>query len=135
MMPGGRPNERQMQMMMRRMGMTTEPVEGVEEVLIRTKEKEIVLTDAEVTILTIQGVRTYQIVGSATTRARTHDAAAAPGTASSAPAAPAGPPEEDVTLVMEQANVERDEAVAALRAAGGEPAEAIMKILARRGPV
>ncbi|HTT25886.1 MAG TPA: NAC domain-containing protein, partial [Thermoplasmata archaeon] len=34
MLPGGPRNERQMQMMMRRLGMTTEPVEGVEEVVI-----------------------------------------------------------------------------------------------------
>jgi nascent polypeptide-associated complex subunit alpha len=132
MMPGGPRNERQMQMMMRRMGMTTEPIEGVDEVLIRTKESEIVLLNPEVTILTIQGVRTYQVVGTPTTRARTRDGAAPGGTV--APAAPAGPPEEDIALVMEQAGVERDEAVQALRQAGGEPAEAIMKVLARRGP-
>ena len=42
MLPGGPRNDRQMQMMMRRLGMTTEPIEGVEEVLIRTKDKEIV---------------------------------------------------------------------------------------------
>jgi nascent polypeptide-associated complex subunit alpha len=121
-----------MQMMMRRMGMTTEPIEGVEEVLIRTRDQEIVVREAEVTILTVQGVRTYQVVGTPTTRARTHDAPAAVG-AAPASAAPAGPPEEDITLVMEQASVERSEAVEALRKANGEPAEAIMKILSKRG--
>jgi len=132
MIPGGPRNDRQLQMMMRRMGMTTEPIEGVEEVLIRTRDQEIVLRDAEVTILTVQGVRTYQVVGTPTTRGRTHDAAA-PGAPAAAPPPPAGPPEEDIALVMEQASVEREEALEALRKANGEPAEAILKILSQRG--
>jgi nascent polypeptide-associated complex subunit alpha len=132
MMPGGPRNERQMQMMMRRLGMTTEPVEGVEEVLIRTRDKELVFTGAEVTVLTVQGVKTYQVVGSPVSRGRTRDAAggAAPG---APPPPPAGPPEEDVTLVMEQAGVDRGEAVAALHATDGAPAEAILRILSKRG--
>ncbi len=135
MLPGGPRNERQMQMMMRRLGMTTEAIEGVEEVVIRQKEQEIVLRDPEVTILTVQGVRTYQVVGTPEKRARTSDAAG-PAAPSGAPAAPAhrGPPEEDIQLVMEQGGVDRDEAIEALRSAGGEPAEAIMKILSQRGP-
>ncbi|HKV90306.1 MAG TPA: NAC domain-containing protein, partial [Thermoplasmata archaeon] len=60
MIPGGMRNQRQMQMAMRRLGMTTEEVEGVEEVVIRTKDKEHVFSAPEVTILQVQGVRTYQ---------------------------------------------------------------------------
>ena len=45
-----------------------------------------------------------------------------------------GPPEEDVQLVMDQAEVDRDEAIEALRAADGAPAEAILKLLSARGP-
>jgi nascent polypeptide-associated complex subunit alpha len=131
MMPGGPRNERQMQMMMRRLGMTTEPVEGVEEVLIRTRDKELVFTGAEVTVLTVQGVRTYQVVGNPVSRGRTSDATA-PHSAG-APSAPSGPAEEDVTLVMEQAGVDRDEAISALQATDGAPAEAILRILSKRG--
>ncbi|HEV2317495.1 MAG TPA: nascent polypeptide-associated complex protein [Thermoplasmata archaeon] len=133
MIPGGRMNPRQMQLMMKRLGMSTEPIEGVDEVLIRTATEERVFKRPEVTVLTVQGVRTYQIVGEFTTRPRGAAPAAGEG-AASAPAAPSGPPEEDVTLVMDQAGVDRAEAVAALRASSGEPAEAIMKILSRRGP-
>jgi nascent polypeptide-associated complex subunit alpha len=132
MIPGGPRNERQMAQMMRKLGMTTESVDGVEEVLIRTRDKEIVLRGAEVTIMTIQGVRTYQVVGDAQTRPRSRDAPTSGGAADPAP--PAGPPEEDVTLVMEQAGVEREEAIEALRAADGAPAEAILHLLSKRGP-
>ncbi|MCI4336487.1 MAG: nascent polypeptide-associated complex protein [Thermoplasmata archaeon] len=133
MLPGGGHNERQMQQMMRRLGMKTENVDGVEEVIVRTRDKEHVFQAPEVTILTVQGVRTYQVVGQPVIRARTSApaVAASPG-AVMAPPAPAGPPEEDIQLVMEQAGVEREDAVAALEKVNGEPAEAILRLLSRR---
>jgi nascent polypeptide-associated complex subunit alpha len=131
MIPGGPRNARQMEQMMRRLGMTSEVVPDVEEVIVRTRSKEHVFQQPEVTVLTIQGVRTYQVVGSAVIRPR------GVATSSSEPApalaAPEGPPEQDVKLVMEQANVSREEALEALLQAKGEPAEAIMKILTRGG--
>ena len=134
MLPGGPHQQRQMQMMMRRMGVTTEPVDGVVEVLIRTKDKEHVFTAPEVTILTVQGVRTYQVVGEPIVRPLTGSSPAAPG-AGPAPVAatPVGPPEEDIRLVMEQAGVEREEALEALETTDGAPAEAILHLLSRRG--
>ena len=133
MLPGGRVNERQMRMMMKRLGMSTEEVADVEEVVIRTRDKEHVLKQPEVTILTVQGVRTYQVVGEVEVRPRTAGSpvAAVPGTP--APAPRTGPPEEDVQLVVEQAGVTREEAIDALEAAGGAPAEAILSLLSRRG--
>ena len=133
MLPGGPHNARQMQMMMRRLGMTTEPVDHVLEVIVRTRDQEHVFTAPEVTILTVQGVRTYQIVGEPAIRSRTAGTSSAPSAAPAAAALPQGPPEEDVQLVMEQASVERDEAVRALGAANGAPAEAILHLLSRRG--
>jgi nascent polypeptide-associated complex subunit alpha len=124
-----------MELMMRRMGMTTEEVRDVEEVVVRTKTKEHVFRAPEVTILTVQGVRTYQVVGTPEIRSRS---AAAPSTVpgaapAAAPTAPSGPPEEDIRLVMEQANVSREEAIEALFQAKGAPAEAILMILSRGG--
>jgi nascent polypeptide-associated complex subunit alpha len=129
MLPGNPRNARQMQLMMRRLGMTTEEMPDVEEVIVRTKTKDHVFRAPEVTILTVQGVRTYQVVGNPEVRPRS----AAPATAAPAggPAAPAAPPEEDIRLVMEQANVSREEAVEALFQAHGAPAEAILQILTR----
>jgi nascent polypeptide-associated complex subunit alpha len=135
MIPGGARNQRQMEQMMRRMGMSTEEVPGVEEVIIRTKTKDHVFRSPEVTILTIQGNRTYQVVGNPEVRPRTGAAtpASAPAVTTPAvpPAAPAGPPEEDIRLVMEQANVPREEAVEALFQSNGEPAEAILRLLSQ----
>jgi nascent polypeptide-associated complex subunit alpha len=134
MLPGGPRNARQMQSMMRRMGMTTEPVDGVEEVIIRTKEKDHVFQAPEVTILTVQGVRTYQVVGNPEVRPRGASTPAAKSTEvdASAPPPPSGPPEEDVELVMDQAEASREEALAALAHVDGAPAEAILWLLARR---
>ena len=134
MIPGGARNQREMQMMMRRLGMKTEAVEGVQEVVIRTATKEHVFAKPEVTILTVQGVRTYQVVGTPVVRAAGPSAAPLAGAEASVPAAPSGPPEEDVQLVMDQAGVSREEAVSALESVDGAPAEAILKILSRRSP-
>jgi nascent polypeptide-associated complex subunit alpha len=128
MIPGGARNPRQVEMMMRRLGMQTETVPGVEEVIVRTATKEHVFRSPEVTILTVQGTRTYQIAG--TPEIRPRGASAAPAAGGAAPA-PTGPPEEDVRLVMEQANVSREEAIEALVSVNGAPAEAILRILTR----
>lgn len=134
MIPGGRMNPRQMQMMMKRLGMSTEPLEGVEEVIVRTRDAEHHFRAPEVTVVAVQGIKTYQVVGEPTIRPRSASAPAAPASATTAPPAPPpGPPEEDIALVMSQAEVDRSEALAALARAGGEPAEAILQLLARRG--
>jgi nascent polypeptide-associated complex subunit alpha len=137
MLPGGPRNQRQMEMMMRRLGMTTEAIPDVEEVIVRTKTKEHVFKAPEVTALTVQGVRTYQVVGTPEIRARgagtqvgaTHAAPSAPALA---PAPPSGPPDEDIQLVMDQAQVSRTDAIEALLQSDGAPAEAIMKLMTRR---
>jgi nascent polypeptide-associated complex subunit alpha len=136
MIPGGRMNPRQMQMMMKRMGLTSEPLEGVEEVVVRTATEEHHFRKPDVTIVTVQGVRTYQVVGDAEVRPRAASAspAASPAPAPAAPPPPAGPPEEDVELVISQTGVDRPTAIAALREAQGAPAEAILHLLSRRGP-
>jgi nascent polypeptide-associated complex subunit alpha len=133
MMPGGRVNERQMKMMMKRLGMTTEPVENVEEVIIRTRDREHVIKNPEVTLLTVQGVRTYQVVGEAQVRPRTESSSSADGAIPATAAGPAGPPDEDIQLVMDQTGASRSEAISALESTGGAPAEAILSLLSRRG--
>ncbi|MCI4343063.1 MAG: nascent polypeptide-associated complex protein [Thermoplasmata archaeon] len=132
MLPGGPRNERQMQMMMRRLGMKTEEVPDVDEVIVRTKTQDHVFKSPEVTVLTVQGVRTYQVVGTPEIRPRGSGGSASSHAPSSLPPAPAGPPDEDVQLVMEQAQVSRSEAVEALLQSDGAPAEAIMKLMTRR---
>jgi nascent polypeptide-associated complex subunit alpha len=133
MMPGGRVNERQMKMMMKRLGMTTEPVDNVEEVIIRTRDREHVIKNPEVTLLTVQGVRTYQVVGEAQVRPRSETSPGADGAIPATAAGPGGPPDEDIQLVMDQTGASRSDAISALESAGGAPAEAILSLLSRRG--
>ncbi len=104
-------NPRQMKKLMRQMGIKMEELDGVKEVIIRLENKEIILKDPLITIITAQGEKSYQIVpGSEEVR-----------TVISIP-------EEDIKLVMEQAGVDYDTAKKALEEAKGDLAEAILKL-------
>ncbi len=122
MIPGGRMNPKQMQAMMKRMGIKQEELQDVEEVIIRLKDREIVFKDASVTSVTVQGQKTYQVVGTPKERTR----------AAAQKEEETGIPEEDVKLVMDQTGVSATEARKALEEAGGAPAEAILKIMSSR---
>jgi nascent polypeptide-associated complex subunit alpha len=123
MFPGGRMNPKQMKAAMRRMGITQDELEGVEEVIIRTRTKEIVVRDASVAVVTMQGQTTYQVMGTTEEREPTKAAASEETD---------GVPEEDVKLVVEQTGCTSDEALKALKECDGAPAEAILKIMASR---
>jgi len=116
-------NPRQMKQAMKRMGITTEEIDGVEEVVIRTRDKEYIIKEAAVTVMDVQGQKTYQVVGEAAVNPRCTTPA------SGSPSAPVMP-EEDIELVMSQTGCDRDKAVKALRETGGQPAEAILKVMA-----
>ncbi|MDD1772720.1 MAG: nascent polypeptide-associated complex protein [Methanomassiliicoccales archaeon] len=120
MMPGmGRGvNPRQMKQAMKRMGISQEDMQGVEEVIIRTADKEYVIKGAEVACITMQGQKTYQVVGDAEVRPR-HDLKEASSDI----------PEEDVQLVMSQTGASKEKAAQALKDCDGQPAEAILKIM------
>lgn len=121
MMPGMRGvNPRQMKQAMRRLGITTEELKGVEEVIIRTRTKEYVLTDAAVTLMDMQGQKTFQIIGDPIIRDRQKIS----DESSEIPV-----PEEDIQLVMEQTGCDRERAIEALRESEGQPAEAILSIM------
>ena len=124
MIPGGRVNPRQMRQAMKRLGIEQEELEGVEEVVIRTSTKEYVIRDANVTAMTAQGQKIWTVVGEPIVRERA-DAKKPEG--GNAPTIP----EEDVQLVAEKAGVSEEEARKALEEAGGEPAEAIIRLMSR----
>ncbi|NYT12173.1 MAG: nascent polypeptide-associated complex protein [Methanomassiliicoccales archaeon] len=116
-MPGGRMNPRQMKQAMKKLGIKTEEIEDAEEVVIRTSTSEYVISDPAVTMMEVQGQVTFQILGDYEIRERSD--------------VEAGPiiPEEDITLVMEQAGCTREQAIEALTSCDGQPAEAILKIV------
>lgn len=110
MMPGM--NQRQMKQMMQKMGMQQQEIDAVE-VIIRTNEKEIVITNPQVIKVNMMGQKTYQVVGEEHERSIDTTAEIS---------------EEDVQTVMEQANVSEEEAKKAIEEAQGDLAEAIMNL-------
>ncbi len=133
MVPGGRGmNPKQMKAMMKRQGIDMDTIEGVEEVIVRTRDKDIVFRRPEVTTITAQGTVTYQVVGKPEERARAAGAGEVEGAVEGevAPPAPvAFYSEEDVQLVMGQTGASEEAARAALDGCDGEVAEAIMKLI------
>jgi len=122
MMPGGRMNPKQMKAMMKRMGIDQEEMTDVVEVIIKTKTKELVFKDAVVTAVSVQGQKTYQVVGIPEERERRREEGEEEG----------GVPEDDIKLVMSQTGCTAAEAKKALQETDGAPAEAILKIMSSR---
>jgi nascent polypeptide-associated complex subunit alpha len=122
MMPGGRMNPKQMKAMMKRMGIDQEEMPDVVEVVIRTKTKELVFKDVGVSAVTVQGQKTYQIVGTPQERERRREEGEEDD----------GVPEDDIRLVMSQTDCSAAEAKKALQETDGAPAEAILKIMSSR---
>lgn len=118
-------NPRQVKQAMKKLGIETEDLEDVQDVVIRTKNKQYIITDASVTIMQAQGQKTYQITGE-TEILPLSQAAAVPKVG--APAPPALP-EEDIKLVMSQTGASRERTIEALKSCDGQPAEAIIKLI------
>jgi nascent polypeptide-associated complex subunit alpha len=104
--------DRQARRMMERMGINMKEMPGVEEVIIRTTEKEIHIRNATVSEVNAQGNRVFQVVGEVEEVARERKTFS----------------DEDILLVQQQANVTREKAIAALEEAEGEVARAILKL-------
>ena len=109
-------NPRQMKQAMKKMGITNQTIDAYE-VVIRCKDKELVINNPEVVAMTMQGSTSYQITGDVVEKL--------PGESSAAVSFP----EEDIELVMSQTQCDRAKAIAALEACEGQPAEAILKIM------
>lgn len=123
MMPGiGRMNPRQVKQAMKRLGIKAEEIEDVEEVIIRTKTKEYVIRGAAVTLMEVQGQKSFQIAGDAEILERK----------SIARDEEKKIPDEDVKLVIEQTGCSEEEAIRALNECDGQPAEAILKIISSK---
>ena len=124
-MGGRRINDRQMKQAMKKMGLKQEPVPGVVEVIIRTKDKDIVIRNADVICVEMGGSKSYQVSGPEVVMEHGEDGV---------PVEVVTFPDEDIEIVMSQTGCDRDKAIEALKAADGQPAEAIMKIMTERYP-
>ena len=97
--------------MMRRMGLNMSPLE-VEEVILKTKDKEIIIQDPEVAVLEVQGQKIFQITGGEISERERERKISIP--------------EEDVQLVAQQTGVSLERARAALEQTDGNLAQAIL---------
>lgn len=98
---------------MQRMGMNMTPVEDVQQVIIKTSSKDIVVDDPEVAILEVQGQKIFQVVGGRVSEKVSER---------KAPTVP----EEDARLVADQTGKSLEEARRALEESGGDLAKAIL---------
>ncbi|MFC2143825.1 nascent polypeptide-associated complex protein [Candidatus Aenigmatarchaeota archaeon] len=101
-------NPRQMEKMMKRMGIQSVSIEA-EEVVIKTPEKDIVIRNPQVSRVNAMGQDTFQISGDVEEREKE------------------GFSSEDVETVMEQAGVSEEDAISALKETN-DLADAIMKL-------
>lgn len=109
---GGRGmNPAKMKQMMKQMGIDVKELKDVQEVVIKTADSNIIIENANVSIMTVQGSETYQIVGDAKEVPKELEI-----------------PAEDIKLVMEQTGVSEDEARKALKDSNGDLAEAIVAL-------
>jgi len=114
-----RVSPRELERLMRRMGVKVTEIE-CEEVIFVLPDKRLVLKEPRVMVIEAQGERIYQVTG------REHEEARES-------AGEVEVTEEDVKLVAEQAGVSLEEARRALEETGGDLAQAIILLQARKG--
>lgn len=110
MLPGINP--KQMQQMMKKMGMKQEDIPA-DEVIIKSPEKTIVIKNPQVAKVNMMGQDTYQITG----QEEIEEKDTAPEVT-----------EEDINTIMEQTTCTQDEAIEALVENNYDLAEAILSL-------
>jgi len=100
--------------MMQRMGMNMGEMPDVQEVVFKTSEKEIVVENANVAVIEMQGQKIFQVTGQVTERALEGQAAVL------------DIPEEDIQLVADQTGKSMEDAKRALQESDGDLARAIL---------
>ena len=116
MIPGAGMNPKQLKQMqrsMKQMGMDMKDIKGATEVIIKFKDKEIVITNPKVNLMDFMGQKTYQITGKPKERKIETEIVV---------------PDEDVELVSAQTGVSKEKALNALKETNGDLAEAIMRL-------
>ncbi len=109
MIPGGMGgmNPKQMKKMMAQMGIKSNDITA-KRVVIEKDDGKIIITSPQITEIEMQGQKSYQIVGEISYEETVKD--------------------EDAEMVSEQTGTSKEDARKALEEAGGDIAEAIMKL-------
>lgn len=110
MFPGMNP--RKMQQMMRKMGIQQVEIPATE-VIIKTPDKDIIITEPSVSKVNMMGQETFQISGNVNEREKTTEPEIS---------------EDDIKTVIEQTKVDEKTAKEALAKAKGDLAKAIMDL-------
>lgn len=98
--------------MMERMGIDMKEIPDVQEVIIRTPEKEMHITNASVSEVVAQGNRIFQVAGEV----------------EEVEIEKKSFKDEDILLVQQQTGATKEKAIAALEQSDGEVARAILKL-------
>ena len=112
-MMGGRGGNRQMRRMMDKMGMDMEEVNNVQEVIIKTDKKEIIINKPAVTEMKTKDSSIFQVVAESYEEKELEVQKFS---------------DEDISLVCQQANVDEETAKNALNDAEGDLARAILML-------
>jgi len=108
MMRGG---NRQMRRMMDKMGLDMEEIPNVQEVIIKTDKKEIIIAKPSVTEMKAKDNSIFQVIADSYEEKELEVPVFS---------------DEDIELVCQQAGVEKEQAINALTEAGGDLARAIL---------
>ena len=87
-----------MQRQMKKMGMDMKEIDGVQEVIIRCEDKDLIISPADVSLMTVMGQETYQVTGTAVEVEKEIEI-----------------PDEDIEMVANTAGVSLEAAEEALR--------------------
>ena len=105
-----RVNQRRIMQAMKRLGVSQESIDA-EEVIIKTKEKKIVIKNPEVLKVNLMGQDTFQITGVVEELESAYE-----------------PNEEDVNIVVEKTGVSKEKAIDALKKNKGDLAASILEL-------
>lgn len=106
-------DNRQTRRMLEKMGMNLEELPNVEEVIIKTKERDLIIKEPQVSQIKSKAMNMFQIIGNDTEEIEKENPTYK---------------KEDILLVSQQANVSQEEAQKALEETNGDLAQAILKL-------
>ena len=106
-------DNRQTRRMLEKMGMNLEELPNVEEVIIKTKERDLIIKEPQVSQIKSKAMNMFQIIGNDTEEIEKEKPTYK---------------KEDILLVSQQANVSQEEAQKALEETNGNLAQAILKL-------
>jgi nascent polypeptide-associated complex subunit alpha len=117
------PIPRDLERQLRKMGLKVEELRGVKLVLIETEDKEIMIEEPQVLVMTLKDQKIFQVIGTKVKEVREAETKKEETVISIS--------EDDIKFVAEQAGITYEKAKEILEKAGGDIAKALM--LAQEG--